>query len=247
MCWSAPASLAVMALGGAAAGYALWRREPAGIPIALGYFALMEGLQAASYPVAGSCGDPLNRALAQAAFVHIALHPLVINLFLLSLVPAEVRARLMPLVMGLAALASASMLVQMLPLPGIAPCSPGRVLCGAEFCVVSGAWHIGWTFPYTEVYAPLERLAGSNLGFPGYTFAIFLLPLAYGAWRFVLAHVLVGPVLSMTLANDPLEWPAVWCLFSIAIVATALVPALRRFFTVRDWPLWPRPASGRGQ
>jgi hypothetical protein len=228
-----------MALGGAAAGYALWRREPVGIPLALGYFAVMEGLQAVSYPVAGQCGDPLNRVLAQAAFAHILLHPIVINLFLLSLVPAEVRARLLPWVMGFAVLASGSMLLQMAPLPGIAPCAEGRLLCGPEFCVISGAWHIGWTFPYTEIWAPLEALAGTALGFPGYTFAIFLLPLAYGAWRFVALHVVVGPVLSMTLASDPREWPAVWCLFSVAIVATALVPALRRFFSVQDWPLWP--------
>ena len=64
--------------------------------------------------------------------------------------------------------------------------------------------------------------------FPAYFLAVFALPLVYGAWRFVAFHAMAGPVLAHLLTRDPDEMPAVWCLFSIGILAIALSPFIRQ-------------------
>jgi hypothetical protein len=45
-------------------------------------------------------------------------------------------------------------------------------------------------------------------------------------------HALVGPVLAIQLTSEPNEMPAIWCLFSIAIVLISLNPRLWRQFEV---------------
>ena len=45
MCWSGEASAVVAAVGFTSTGYAAWRREPAPLWAALGYFSLMEVLR----------------------------------------------------------------------------------------------------------------------------------------------------------------------------------------------------------
>jgi len=72
-----------------------------------------------------------------------------------------------------------------------------------------------------------------HAGFPTYVIAAFLLPLLYGAWRFVLFHALAGPVLAFALTENPNEAPAIWCLFSIGIVLIGSNTAIRRQFEVR--------------
>ena len=74
----------------------------------------------------------------------------------------------------------------------------------------------------------LPRSLGlTTVQFPAYLLAVFVLPLAYGAWRFVLFHALAGPILAGTLTDNPLEMPAIWCLFSIGIILIALSPGIR--------------------
>ena len=51
MCWSASASVAMVAVGGAAVLATAMRGEPKAIWVTLGFFTLMEGLQAAGYAV----------------------------------------------------------------------------------------------------------------------------------------------------------------------------------------------------
>ncbi|NEO26983.1 MAG: hypothetical protein F6K03_08820, partial [Kamptonema sp. SIO4C4] len=60
-----------------------------------------------------------------------------------------------------------------------------------------------------------------------YFFAVFLLPIVYGAWRLALFHLLAGPVAARMLTSNPSEMPAIWCLFSIGIVLIALSPPIR--------------------
>ena len=88
--------------------------------------------------------------------------------------------------------------------------------------------------------APFERLVGFHAAFPTYALAIFVLPLFYGAWRFVIFHAIFGPVLVSLLTDDPNEMPAVWCLFSVAIVVASLSPWLWRKLE------WRTPATSRG-
>jgi hypothetical protein len=55
----------------------------------------------------------------------------------------------------------------------------------------------------------------------------------YGAWRFVLFHALIGPLLARQLTSDANETPAIWCLFSVGILLIVLAPPLRRFLSAR--------------
>ncbi len=91
-------------------------------------------------------------------------------------------------------------------------------------CLVSGEWHIGWSLPLND----LPRvLFGTNITFPSYFLAVFVLPLFYGAWRLVLFHAVLGPLLAMALTSNPNEMPAIWCLFSIGLVLIGLSPFIR--------------------
>lgn len=240
MCWSETASVAMVAAGGAATLVAIRRGEPPAICLAVGYFTAMEGLQALGYLVVDDCGGTMNRTLTVLSYLHIVFQPVVINAALLTLLPATARARLAPWVFGVCAVSVLTMLAQLVPFEGAGPCGPGQVLCGLAWCLVSGEWHIGWTVPYTGLLAPVELAAGLTPGFPTYVFAVFVMPILYGAWRFVIFHAVFGPTLAQALTDNPTEWPAIWCLFSIALVCVVLVPRLRAVFTVRRWVLWPR-------
>ena len=60
MCWSGEASIALSAVGIAGTVYAAYRKEPVALWICLGYFTLMEVLQAYTYTVIGQCSDPFK-------------------------------------------------------------------------------------------------------------------------------------------------------------------------------------------
>lgn len=133
--------------------------------------------------------------------------------------------------LGAAAVSSAVMLPQLAPAEQFCHCLPGTPLCGATLCTVSGSWHIAWNVPYNCLFVPFETSIGLYAGFPAYMVTVFLLPLFYGAWRFVLLHAVGGPILT----DNPNEMPAVWCLFSIAILLIALCPTVRRGVTAQRW------------
>lgn len=235
MCWSPEASAAMVVIGGAATGLAHRRGEPAAIWGTLGYFTAMEALQLAGYGVLDDCGTTGNRAVTMLSYLHIALQPIIINLFALELVPKAVSALARFWVLLLAAAASAVMLVQIAPQDSFGTCLPGSPLCGPAWCTVSGNWHIAWDIPYNGLFVPFENAIGIHSGFPTYMAAVFLLPLAYGAWRFVVVNAAAGPVLATFLTNDPNEMPAVWCLFSIGIILIAISPALRGKVSAQSW------------
>ncbi|WP_227269516.1 DUF5765 domain-containing protein [Roseobacter weihaiensis] len=235
MCWSIEASAAFVIAGAAATGFAWSKEQPAGIWLTLGYFTVMEALQVAGYRVLDQCGTPENRAVTLLSYLHIVFQPLFINAFAMELVPAPVRRRVRVWVFGLCALSSAVMLAQLLPWPSLGRCALGTPLCARDLCTVSGAWHIAWNIPYNGLLTPLDQLLGLNSGFPTYMVSAFVLPLFYGAWRFVLVHVLLGPTLAWSLTSNPNEMPAVWCLFSVAILCISLSPAVRQRMSSRTW------------
>jgi hypothetical protein len=244
MCWSFAASVTFLGVGAAATAASVSLRRPPAVSFALGYFTAMEGLQVWGYTVLDACGTPANQAVTLLSYLHIAFQPLVINAFALELVAPETKARARPWVMRFAALASLVMLVQLLPMPAAGSCRPGSVFCGAELCTVAGNWHIAWQIPYNGLLVPLEQALGTGSALHPYVLAIFLLPLAYGAWRFVLFNLFAGPVLASLLTNNPNEMPAVWCLFSIGIVLMCLSPWIcARFARPGSWarPLAPAP------
>lgn len=233
MCWGIEATAGMVAVGSAAAVVSWRRGAPASFPLALGYFALMEALQFAGYLVVDDCGSAANRTVTLLSMLHIVFQPIVINAFALDLVrpgptPAGRRT-----VLGLACLASAVMLLQLLPIPALGACVRGQTLCGTSWSTVTGNWHIAWDVPYNGLLVPLEAALGTSFGFPTYPLAVFVMPVFYGAWRFAVFHAIVGPILASQLTGDANEAPAVWCLFSIGIALIALVPPIRRPFERR--------------
>lgn len=235
MCWSAGATVAFVAVGGVATVASRLRGAPAPIWLALAYFTGMEALQVAGYAVVDACGTPENRAVTLLSYLHIVFQPFVINAFALELVPAPVRQRVRWWVMAACAVSAALMLAQLIPAEQLGRCVPGSPLCGDRLCTVSGTWHIAWQVPYNALQAPLDALFGTQSGFPSYMATVFVMPLLYGAWRFVFAHLLVGPVLAWNLTGDPNEMPAVWCLFSIVILGVGLSPWIRQRLSAPGW------------
>lgn len=233
MCWGIEVTAGLTVAGVAAAGLSARRGDPVAVPVTFLYFAAMEGLQLAGYTVIDQCGTPANRAVTALSMLHIALQPIVINAFMLASLAPGLGGRARRMVMGLAMVASAIMLAQMVPWPGLARCDIGWPLCGEVLCTVSGTWHLGWTLPYTDILSAPDRWLGTNFGFPTYILAVFILPLFYGVWRFALFHALAGPVAANLLTGNPTEAPAVWCLVSVLILAVVLVPGARRALGAR--------------
>lgn len=223
MCWSATASVAMVAAGGAATVVLFWRGEPRAIWATVGYFTVMEALQAAGYAVVDQCGSRANVSITLLSYLHIAFQPLFINAFAMATAPVAPTAQLRRWVWLLAGLATAFLLLRLVPAPALGVCAPGEVLCGPAWCLRAGEWHIAWEVPLNGLPAAM----GLPLQFPSYMLAVFALPLVYGAWRFVLFHAMAGPLLASALTGDPNEMPAIWCLFSIGILAISLNPALR--------------------
>lgn len=235
MCWGEGASVAMVGIGAAATGIAISRGMPRAIPTALGYFTVMELLQASSYGVIGQCGTPANETLTLLSVLHIVFQPFFINAFALELVPNPVRSRMQVAVYIVCAISAVIMLLQLYPFVWAGSCRVGTYLCGSTLCTVPGEWHIAWNVPYNGLLLPLEDAVGFHAGFPAYIIAVFLLPLMYGAWRFVLFHALMGPILARLLTSDPNEIPAIWCLFSIGIVLVAMSPTIRGQVESRSW------------
>jgi hypothetical protein len=235
VCWSAESSAVFVVVGGVATGLAWHRDEAPAIWVTLGYFTAMEALQVAGYGVLDACGTPANRAVTGLSYLHIVFQPFFINAFAMALVPAPVRRRVRVWVVAFCALSAAVMLAQFVPNPAFGSCVPGAPLCGEMLCTVSGTWHIAWLVPYNGLLVPIDQGLGMNWGFPTYLLAAFGLPLVYGAWRFVLLHLFAGPVLAHALTDNPNEMPAVWCLFSIAILLVALSPAVRSRVRSDSW------------
>ncbi len=98
-------------------------------------------------------------------------------------------------------------------------CKIGDPMCGTNACTYTGTWHLAWKLP----------LLGYDAGFMIYFGLVFLLPILYGSWRFSIFHFITGPTLAWMLTNDKNEAPAVWCLFSIAILCAIFFPPLKRW------------------
>ncbi len=240
MCWSATASLAMVGLGGVATIATFRRGDPKAIWLTIGYFTVMEALQAAGYAVVDQCGSSANQSITLLSYLHIVFQPFFINAFALELVPGPVKERLRRLVFALCSLSALVMLLQLVPSTWAGLCRPEDVLCGSAWCLTSGDWHIAWDIPYNGLLLPLEDLIGIHAGFPTYMLTAFVLPLAYGSWRFVVFHAVAGPALASLLTTNPNEMPAIWCLFSIGLLLIAISPLIRRKFETTTWWIWPK-------
>ena len=229
----------MVATGSATTVYAARSGLPPAIWMTLGYFTIMEGLQAAGYWVADACGTPANQLITLLSYLHIVFQPFFINAFAMQLIPGEISKKIRIGVYCLCLGSAAFMLLQLYPFDWAGTCRIGQPLCGSELCLRSGTWHIGWYIPYNGLALNVDDFFGINWGFPTYMLAVFFLPLLYGSWRFVIFHYFAGPVLAHQLTDSVNEAPAVWCLFSIGILLIVLFPVLLRQLRVDHWIFWP--------
>jgi hypothetical protein len=239
MCWSSTVSAAMVAVGSATTVYTLRRGLPRAIWMAVGYFTIMEALQAAGYFVVDACGTPANRTITLLSYLHIVFQPFFINALAMQLIPGQISRRIRISVYCLCSASAAFMLMQLSPMGWTGACRIGEVLCGSELCLRSGEWHIAWEIPYNGLATRLYDLVGIDWGFPTYVLTVFVLPVLYGSWRFTIFHLFAGPLLASVLTRNVNEAPAIWCLFSIGIILITIFPILLRQFRVEHWFLWP--------
>lgn len=245
MCWSGEASAVLAAVGLGTTVYAAYKKEPPVLWMALGYFSLMELLQAFTYSVIDNCSSPSNQVATLFGYLHIAFQPFFINALSMHFIPERIRKRIEYPVYAICFASTLFMLIQLYPFDWAGTCDPQRPLCGERLCSVSGDWHIAWEVPtngignYFVAYTnPIMWFFDS--GFVSYMIAGFIVPFLYGSWRFTLYHLLIGPFLSMLLTENINERPAIWCLLSIGILLLVVKTPLRRYMHVREWPLYPR-------
>jgi hypothetical protein len=233
MCWSFAASIIFTTLGLAAATYLILKKDDKYLWIPFIYFALMELLQVFTYLYLNKCDLPINQVLTYLGYLHIVFQPFFFNMIFMHFIPAKVRSRISGYVYAVCFASAILMLLKTYPFAWAEPCRAGvDMLCGANLCAVSGSWHLAWMVPW------------KNLGLVfsyAYIFSVFILPFIYGAWRVNLFQMLAGPVLVRFFASSPNEFPAVWCLFSIAIFFAIFIPKLRKWFYVKKWYLWDYP------
>jgi len=246
MCWSGEASAVVAAIGIGSTAYAMVRREPLPITASLGYFSLMELLQAVTYTVVDQCGSPLNQTLTFLGFVHIAFQPFFINWVSLYFVPEHVRRKVAPAVFSACFASSVLMLLAIYPFEWAGQCmSEAVVMCGDMMCSYMGSVHIAWMFPMNDILhvASTPSYAGQLANWWMYLIPAFIVPLVYGSWKMTLYHLIVGPVLAYVITGDGNEAPALWCLLSIGLLLIVVKTPVRGMLFVDRWFWWRRRAD----
>lgn len=231
MCWSGEASAVLATVGISSTAYVAYKGEKKELWIPLGYFSLMELLQAFTYAVIDNCPYWMNQLLTLLGALHIAFQPLFINLASLHFIRDDVSKKIAPLVYGICLLGTGLMILKLYPFEWAGSCIVGiEPLCGNRLCSVHGSWHIAWEVPLNGL---------KHLEY-GYYIPAFFMPIAYGAWRFTIYHILVGPFLAALTTSSLNEWPAVWCLFSIGLLLAVIKTPLRKLLYQKSWFFWGR-------
>jgi hypothetical protein len=251
MCWSGEASAVLAAVG---LGSTLWAstkgKAPAALWMPLGYFSLMELLQAFTYQYIDQCGVPENQVATLLGWLHIAFQPFFINLLSLHFIRQDIAKKVAPWAYATCFAAAMIMIIHVYPFPGAGHCEVGKYFCGDVLCSVHGNWHIAWNIPFNSWYDSGFLNPGGTLAnitmlkhiYLPYFLVAFIVPLLYGSWRLTLYQFLVGPILASTLTDNLNESPAIWCLLSIGILLIVVKTGFRKMLYVRTWPLWPKNA-----
>ncbi len=242
MCWSGEASLALASIGFATTAYSCARKDPMPLWGTLAYFSLMEALQAYTYFVIDDCSSPANHVATYLGYLHICFQPFFANWLFMHFIPNQIRERIQFYVYTLCGISSIFMLVQIYPFDWAGSCTIGKVLCSQQLCSVSGDWHIAWEVPYNSIGSITSGIPVLDAGFFTYSLTVFLMPFLYGSWRINLYHIIFGPLLARLLTDNPNEFPAVWCLLSIAFLLIVVKTPLRNLLHVKSWPGW-RPEA----
>jgi len=240
MCWSGEASAVLATVGISATVYIAKKGESKELWMPLGYFALMELLQAVTYIFIDQCSNPWNQALTYVGYVHIAFQPFFANMVGLYFAPKNIKRKIQKPVYVICGAAAVIILAKLIPNAAFGTCNAGiEGYCGSIACSTSGLWHIAWQLPLNGLMSGGQPyLFGFEYGLHAFTYIIvvFIMPVLYGSWRFVLLHVVMGPLISHLTTNDPNEFIAVWCLYSIALCIAVIKSPIRRYLHVKAWP-----------
>ena len=236
MCWSGEASALLATAGLGSTAYVAYKGEDKGLWMPLGFFSLMELLQAFTYYYIDDCGAHMNHVLTVLGFIHIAFQGFFINAASLHFVPTEWREKIQPYVYSICFFSTVLMILKLYPfhiVTGVGTaCVPGKnILCDTQLCSVTGEWHIAWGLPLS--------LYPHNL--LGYYLPAFILPFIYGSWRLTLYHIGLGPLLVILLTGNLNERAAIWCLLSIGLLLIVIKSPIRRLLYVKKWYFWEYP------
>lgn len=128
MCWSGEASAALAVVGLGTTAYAAYKKEPAPLWIALGYFSSMEVLQAFTYSVIDRCALPSNQIATLLGYLHIVFQPFFINMLSMYFIPNSVREKIQWPVYAVCFVSAVIMLLQLYPFEWAGSCPLGRGL-----------------------------------------------------------------------------------------------------------------------
>ncbi len=232
MCWSFSASIIFTTIGLLASIYLIKKRDDKFLWIPLIYFSLMELLQVFTYLFLNQCDLPINQILTYLSYLHIAFQPFFINMFFMHFIPKNVKAKIEGFVYTICFVSAILMLIRVYPFVWAEACRVGSTMCGPQICSVSGSWHLAWMLPQNYF----------GMIFAGaYIISAFIVPFLYGAWKINVYHIILGPLLARMLSSNPNEWPAIWCLLSIAFILAIFIPPLRKRLYVKKWYFWKYP------
>lgn len=243
MCWSGEASTVVAAIGLGSTAYAIYRREPVVLTTALGYFSLMELLQAVSYTVVDQCGTPLNESMTFLGYLHVTFQPFFINAVSLFFIAKHIRQRIAPYVYAVCFAAAVLLLLNIYPFKWAGVCDPlFREMCSNRWCSYYGNVHIAWEFPMNGLFNWIALQKHVNAWLI-YVIPAFFLPLLYGSWRMTLYHIFMGPVPARIITGNADELAAFWCLLSIMFLLIVIKTPVRQYLFVDKWFWWERPVG----
>ncbi len=238
MCWSGEASACLAATGFISTAYFFRQGESKTLCMALGYFSLMELLQAYTYTVIDQCANPRNQVATLLGYIHITFQPFFINAVAMHFLPEHVRKQIATWVYALCGIAAMIFIMRIYPFAWAEFCyeksyqllmGAGLIFdmpfCGREICSTSGSWHIAWAIPAN----------GSIEMANAYVYAAFLLPLLYGSWKLVVYHLITGPILAFLTTDNMNEWAAVWCLYSIGLLLLLIKTPIRNYLHIKNW------------
>ena len=241
MCWSGEASGILAAFGLSTTVYFIKKGETKQLWMPLAYFSSMELLQAITYIYINICTSPANKILTLLGYVHVMFQPFFVNMIGMYFIPTDVGGRISKYVYGICSVAVILFSIKLYPFPWTNLCAVGNEpFCGPFACSMKGEWHIAWQLPLNNIFStPL--IAHWIRGLHSYTYMLvaFMLPILYGSWRFILLTFLLGPFISAQTTHNVNEFPAIWCLFSIALCITIIKSPIRKNLHVKTWFFYP--------
>lgn len=238
MCWSGEASSVLAAFGLCATVHLAKKGESRELWMPLGYFALMELLQAVTYLYINQCDLLINKILTTLGYVHIMFQPFFVNMVAMYFIPEYIKNSIANYVYIICGIGVMLFIIKLYPFTGTTLCHFGEEpFCGSIACSLRGEWHIAWQLPLNNLLSDIYVFKG--LHSYTYLFVSFIMPIFYGSWRLVLVTFFLGPFIAFFSTHNMNEFPAIWCLFSIALCLTIIKSPIRKYLHNESWFLYP--------